>query len=353
MTSYRHYIPILKCKGGDLWALEHLKDASKEKVTPLIEPMPPKSGASAQDKVADAATKIGRKWASRPFFADLVWLENADPLANGKHVATEFFEKCSAKELKPIPVTSPDRKPIFQEAVFGAADPYGLMLRLLPRHFNDETALARAIDATMTRSGLRPQNIDLLIDFQAVSGQASGLLPQLIRAAIMVLPHSGEWRSLSVAASSFPATLSGFRQNDWNPQPRTEWIAWRSVVTGKTQPKRLPTYSDYCVGDPSIPFEQRYSYAVNLRYAADDNFFVWRGMMASRHERGNSQIYDICADLVGRHEYSGSTFSMGDQQIRHRAASLGSPGGPGDWRKWATSHYLELVVAQLASLPGV
>lgn len=198
--------------------------------------------------------------------------------------------------------------------------------------------------------GIGRADADLVLDFGSVVGVAPAILTQMERAALTGLQNLAAWRSLTVAAGSFPPDLSQLNQGQWNRLRRIAWRAWRAVVTGTHLP-RLSSFADYAVGDPALPYTGIANFAANLRYSAGDEFFVWRGHSVSHHQQGYAQMFAICANLVAQPEYAGAAFSQGDAEIQQRAATVGSPGNPELWRRWATNHYLELVVSQVASLP--
>ncbi len=355
MIAYKHYLPILKCKTGDLWSLRNLKQGSAAWITPLIEMVPPSENKTELQKLQQAVNALEKSWGTvRPLFADLLWRQNALTLPNGNHVVIEFFNMARAVPLRVTPVTSPDRDQAYQQAVRQVLqqDARGLALRLPMRLFGNLDTLSNALDALLRFMGLEQKNqVDLIVDFESVVGMPAGILGQMMRAALSVIPDLAAWRTLAVASGSFPVNLQLLSQGTWNRIIRTEWVAWRSLVTGTNPPHRLPTYSDYAIGDPALPFSGPAKFGANLRYSVGDEFFVWRGYPIGSHPLGNGQMFGICSDLVTRPEYAGPNFSEADFVIQQKSATIGSPGAPGPWRQWGTNHYFELVVSQLASLP--
>ena len=352
MFSHKHYVPVLKCKGGDLWSLANIKVESKPHITPVIEMVPPSEKATEVEQLRKSVASVQNRWGSRPFFADLLWRKDI-PVTPTGHIVDVFHDFARARGLAAIPVTSPDRSPSYQSAVRRAvaSDGRGIAIRLTPRHLGNSQKSAQVLAAMTTLFGVEPSKMDLLLDFGHIAAVPADLVPTLMTSAVASIPTLPSWRTLTVISGSFPASVSSLNQGIWNILPRVEWIGWREAFIDSHLSSRLPSYGDYTVGDPGLPFSGFAQYSVNFRYSHADTFFVWRGHTAATHPRGNSQIFDICADLVARPEYAGPQFSEGDRQVDMKATTVGSTGNAQSWRMWATNHYLELVVSQIANLP--
>ncbi len=354
MFGYKHYVPILKGKKGDFWSLQHAKSLTGDVVTPLIEVVPPTAKSTEAKHLTQTAQMLAGSRQHRRSFVDLKWRDNAPFVSPGSHVVDHFFAETRSRSTPAIPVTSLLRSPAFQTAVqrVVAIDQRGMALRLELDRMELGASELSAIDRLLTFMHIVPTDADLILDFGSVFTTPSALLAQNARSAMLLLPHLTAWRTLTVAAGSFPESVTVLPQATWSKLPRKEWTAWLSVVTGGTRPPRLPTYSDYAIGHPNLPFTGQANISVNLRYSFDDQFFVWRGFATTSHPLGHGQIIDICKDLVARSEFAGPNFSQGDQEIQARATTPGSTGGPQQWRQWATNHYLELVASQLATVPS-
>jgi hypothetical protein len=354
MFGHRHYVPILKGKLNDITAVRNLKPATKESLTPLIEVVPPTETSNDRDRIKKTINLLYQAWGDRPFFADLVWRQDAPAVETGVHVVDEFFVKARRKQMRAIPVTALDRNPAFQQAVdrIVRAQGEGLAVRLSPTFFDGASTAPRALEALLRLTGLAPSQVDLVLDFREIGNLGTAMVSHATRAWIDMLPNVQDWRTLTVAGSSFPATLSDLPRAAWTTRQRNEWIAWLSVVTGATKPARLPSYGDYAASDPSLPYQKQAPRVANMRYSTNAEFVVYHGEKIDT-PTGGTQIYRICADVVARPDFPGATFSQGDREIQERATSSSCPpGDPNKWRGWGTNHYLELVAAQIASLPA-
>jgi hypothetical protein len=360
--AHKHYVPILKGKRGDFWALENLKDTSRSRLTPLIEMMPPADAGAIPAQTKLLAKAIRRAWGASPVLVDMLWVAGAAPSSPKKHAVAQFADEARKLGLAHVPVTGLSRGGPFQAAIAGVAatDGAGVAIRLAPNEFGGEelcdvaTALEHALDQLLGSLEVERSDVDLIVDFRSVYGVAQHLLRPAYEAVLEALPSISDWRSLIVAAGSFPEDIAPFSQDQWNGLPRCAWLTWRGLVTGKkAHAHRRPAYGDYGIRHPNLPYQGFPNFAANLRYSAGDKFFVWRGRAVKTHPLGNRQMHNICADLVARPEFSGKLFSAGDAQIEAAAKPASSPGNPESWGKWATNHYLELVCDQIANCPGL
>jgi len=320
----------------------------------MIEVVPPSAKRDVNKQVIVTASTIARCWPARRILVDFHFIQGFITKESGATPIDEFFDNARKEKIDAIPVTSPGNGKAYHAAVRRVLelDNRGLAMRVGPDVSLDEGRRVKAIDILLTHLGASADVVDLVLDFGTIRGLHTNLLSHSMHTAIASLPHLSEWRSLTVAGSSFPKNLGEIQQGEWTYIERSEWLAWRALAGLKPKIARLPWHGDYSVGSPDLPFTGMANLPASLRYSVGDDFLVWRGYSLKTHARGYLQICDICADLSGRSDFAGASFSPGDSEIRARAAMSGSPGGPSQWRAWATNHYIELVVSQLANLPS-
>jgi len=350
VLNHKHYVPVLKGKAGDFWAIQNLKQDTRGRVTPLIEVVPPSAKMSEEDRLDGTARCISTHWPDEPCFVDLIWRDNS-PMLHHEHVVDFFFRRARSRALHAVPVTALARSPAYQQAVARVVeqDGKGMAIRLGVSFVDDLATAGRLLDALLGVTKTNHEHVDMIIEAGSVTATPAAMLRTTWREAIDVLPHLERWRSVTVLAGSFPASLAGLPQATWSTIRRREWDAWSDLV-GSQSLARKPTYADYVIGDPIVPFSGQAAIAANLRYSTPSDFLVWRGYAVNNHPLGFGQIHTICADLVRRDEFSGADFSRGDFEIQQRAANQDSPGNAQQWRQWATNHYIELVSSQVANL---
>jgi hypothetical protein len=345
--DHKHYVPILKGKRAEFSALGFLM--SKGGITPLIEVVPSVGAEQTPRRMAAAQWPV-----NQPYFMDVFFLDDPDDTvtpAPPTHPVRLCFAEVIAQGQIAVPVTGFSRSPGYQNAIQQviAEQGNGFVLRLTTEDFEDVEALEVGLDVIPNYFNVDRAQIDLLLDIESVANSSTGTVAQMHRANIDLIPNLGEWRTLTVASSAFPLGLAPLERNQWNPAPRFDWRGWRALTTASKRPSRLPAYSDYAIAHPALPPEGIATILAQLRYTTTDSWLIWKGRNAITD--GFDQFFAICADIVNRPEYRGAGFSWGDAEIAQRASNVGSSGNAQTWRQIGTSHHLETVLDQIASLP--
>lgn len=348
MFDHKHYVPIIKSKAGEMWTLRHMNAPAKSMTTPLMEMLEHKT-LSVEDHVGNTCESLVSAWGvSDPIFIDTLYLgtEGSSGASNFAHV----FTAARANGIKAIPVTSIARSPAYQQAVQQAIglDGHGVAIRLASRDFIDPQALNAALAGLARLFNLKRGSIDLILDYGART--ESPELVQLSRLHLALVPQIQQWRTLTLAAGSFPGSLLSMAVNTWNQQSREEWIAWITTLTKGKLPDRLPSHGDYAVRDPGAPSTFG-TPSANLRYTCTDYWLVRRGRLVK--QGGSTDMVNICRSLVARPEFSGATFSAGDGEIHRIATTQGSTGNAQQWIQWCMSHHFEYVADQIRNHPGL
>jgi hypothetical protein len=337
--DHKHYVPIIKSKSGELWTLSQLGDTAKRHTTPLLEVLAHKK-LTLPVHAGRVCESVATGWGVNDrLFIDTVYL--------GTQSATtfdHFFAAARRLGVQGIPVTSVGRSQPFQHAVQRTAttDGRGVAIRLGVRDFVDPDTLRASLSALLGLLGLRPPKVDIIIDYGQRTDEAE--LIQLSRLHLQDLPQITHWRSLTIAAGSFPSSLMAFAQNQWHQIPRSEWRAWIATLTRRTPPPRLPAFGDYGIRDPGAPADFG-TPSANLRYASDDYWIVRRGRLVKN--AGASEMPGMCRSLLERPEWCLPPFSAGDHEIARIAASQDSTGNATQWVQWCMSHHFEFVVDQI------
>ncbi len=335
--SYAHkrYFPILKTKAGERWAIDHLPAATKTRLTPVFEIHAHKT-KSHDEHVAVLCDDLLSAWGNdRLFYLDTVWLH---PSAGSATVITSVFELARKCGLKAIPVARLSYSTATRQAIqkIVAKDKLGYMLRLDSDEFSDATRIESLVNAIAGRDVA-----DLMLDYQSSGMDLPTDLP--------MIQHIKVWRRLIAAAGSFPKSFTGYAQGRWHRIRRDDFGSWEDGIT-KHKLVRKPAFADFTVRDPGAPAEFG-APSVNLRYARNN---VWLFRIGGKVNAGHSaQMHAVCADLVGRPQFSGSVFSSGDTAIWDTASGLSGPGNSPQWVQWSVNHHLEFTVQQIAAHPSI
>lgn len=339
------YVPVLKLKLGEMWALNRLKDSTKSKVIPLFDILPHRT-KTIREHADDQAKRLSRAWGPRPFFLDTQHVGTQSASAARDHESV--FRAMQSRGCEAVAVTSLTRSPQFQQAVKNAVQSTdaGILIRLSISDFSDVSQLAAALAGLVRFMTLQRSDVDIMIDYCAVD--SPDIVTQLMRSHINCLPNPNDWRSLTVVAGCFPPSIKSLGGGRWHRIRRAEWAGWCAGLSGPSPLARRPFYGDYGIRDPGVPPEFGMASA-NLRYTVDGDYLVQIGSLLKNG--GAQEMHAMCQSLIRRTEYRGPTFSAGDAAIAVTATSSDSSGGPQQWVQWCMNHHFESVVEELVQLP--
>jgi hypothetical protein len=332
----KHYVPVLKTKQGERWALSNLDTARRQFITPLIEihaheTLPPTAQAAA---ICEA---LAAEWGTdAQLFLDTRWLhpEGGDPALIAGALASAREQSLAAIPVATVQYGQNSREQLSADL---EEDSLGCMIRIRPVDLQEPDAIL-GLAASL---GLELADADLLLDYRSAA-------PNL-NFDINRIPDLLSWRTVTVASGSFPRSLGNHPLDEWFTLPRIEWQSWiQAFTTGGL--KRMPSYGDYTTRDTGAPASGGKP-SVNIRYTRDED---WLCRMGGRLEDGAApQMKQFCTLLINHQSYSGQAFSAGDAQFYDKSLPGTGTGGAGDWAKWPISHHLAYAADQIAALPAV
>jgi hypothetical protein len=367
MFGPRHYVPILRWKQAERFALQFLREEDRKNITPLIEITPrvfdaPEKG-KRQDKkpdpgevLEDQAKKLLESWGNAPFLLDLGLVDaSATPVGGVRHPLAHIAETARNFRLSMIPVTALGRRDEYQTAVSDIVkqDGRGTCLRLFPREVLQPT-FAKKVKSFLRRFELDESKVDLLLDYQTFAHDNPDLRSLLGR-----VPDLRAWRSLTFASGAFPMDLQRFPKG-WTRVVREDWLSWKAQFFDETSVHSRTSFSDYTIqwGQYKEPVEYC-NPSVSVRYTLEKEWLVLRGEAPGRKptsketERrpGLEQWYGHAQLLCENAEaFYGEHYSWGDNYIFEKSLRKGKPGGYETWLRAGINHHMTVVSRQLASL---
>ncbi len=155
-------------------------------------------------------------------------------------------------------------------------------------------------------------------------------------AAISVQADRG-WRSVSLAAASFPPSLKDYGEGTYR-FPRLEWEAWRTLAGD-----RPLGFADYGMRDAAPPVEGGVSPIPNLRYTDGDEWLVLKAKAA------NNDLYsELARELTYSSAWQGGSHCAGCAAIERCAH--GDKGRTAEQAiQFGMTHHLTCVTQQLAN----
>ena len=363
------YIPILKAKSGELSALSVLKSPVGS-VVPLLE-IPRAKWDFVEGEPAETPKElldrvipmIEKNWASNQFFLDAYDDQLISGGGEGEDGKTEvklvdtLVESLKDKTLEFIPVISFSYSLAYNKAIveaFASLD-RGFCLRVA--YSPDEVVTKADYDTFLEDVGLKPEDIDLIVDFGSVYKDGGEAVYLAYRMILAETPYVEEWRNIAISSSSFPKTVGGIMaKNSELLLPRGEWQGWSKLAKTKKL-ARLPIYSDYSVAHPEVfdDIDPRYmKIAGSIRYSTPEDWFLLKGeALTGAGAKGYSQFHELSQKIIDSKHYHGEDMSWGDEFIKSCANpdENGKPKGSlAQWRQVGNSQHIDLTIQQLAKL---
>lgn len=373
MIEITDYVPVLSGKTAEYAALGVLDRRVRARVRPLLEIAP-----IAIDPQTDQASKtldahldrdvdqLRRHWAAQQLS---MFDEPADPPSvlydvrnvegrrtqSGEHPIARLHARLAAIAVRGTPVTTLGKDSEHLAAVAAVAHEGGVCIRLDRNQWADPDHLAAESVALLTELGIEPSNVDVVIDLGQLRPEDASSALLLARGALRAMPAVHEWRSVVVAASSFPSTVSdAVELHDAVVIRRAEWEMYERLASEIELLPRMPTFADYGIegaaglnGGVAPTFVGKWISA-SIRYTGIGGWFVVRGGRLA--DEGHDQYHKLAAQVIDSAHWQSEGFSWGDQYIGRCARHEVAPGTPQLWRQVAVSHHITTVVKDLSTL---
>ncbi len=349
-----HYVPVLKVKQGEKTALRLVAADLKPRIVPLLEIVERKQDrAPTVEKHLDVAFK---DLAGSVRAYSRCFLDTREIASDGASAAAAVFQRATEEGILFTPVTGISRSADVAAAL--GHPERGVALRLTREEFELGGLTERLWDF-MAQHGLLPEQTDLIVDLGPVGELIAEGIGALSMGFLADVPTPGGWRTLTIAACSFPESMGGVTRHSHLLAERSEWCAWREgLYLRRYELPRLPTFSDGAIQHPSgvEGFNPRtMSVSAAIRYALPDAWLLIKG--ESTKSTLPTQQFPRLARLLSQgalaQYFAGAGHCAGCESIH--AAANGSPGlgSAAVWRRLGTIHHLTRVVEDLAALPGI
>jgi hypothetical protein len=356
MFKQDHYVPILKCKKGELDALKGLPGEIFERFTPLLEiALPdridtddtsPGELTSCFQKIAEDINKSCKAF---PFFFDTWQIEDGLQADTGEHPVVWFQKKFNDLGMKAIPIVGIDRS---QEYLSAFAEACKISNEVCIRmEVADFPLSPEEIPSLLGRCKVPFSKTHLIFDYEFINDSHYKLVRLAIDSLPQTLRNLDEYASYTIAGSSFPESMATVNQGV-NFVPRIEWALYKEIIASPKHEGRKPTFGDYAINyvRPLEDFDPTTMTAsANIRYTVEDDWMIVKGRSL---KKGFEQFYDLAGIVIQQKQYCGPGYSEGDAMIDACAKRASSTGSQTTWRKIGTSHHITFVVRQIASSFG-
>lgn len=352
MFDHKQYVPILRWKQAERYALRDLDDEARKGITPLVQLVPEsiatrKRTPSLRRTLGKVAADMRECWGTRPLLVDL---RHVDPAlcVETEHALVYLAHQARANSVSLVPATGLRRDTAYQRAVrqVAADDGRGICLRLL-RNDLANPSLRSEVLRLLRQFSLEPQQVDVVLDIECHDSS----YPDFASLSSLV-PEIRRWRSFAVASGAFPPDLTQWRQPGTYRVPRQDWLSWLGETELVENQPRRPAFSDYGIYHPTYKPPPGFpNFSASIRYTCDDEWLILRGEGVRNEGGAGFAQYPANAELLcGMPEFRGAAFSAGDAHIAHEVGNYAHPGRASDWLQAGFSHHMTFVVRQIANL---
>ncbi len=353
MPTYK-YTPLLRWKAGEREALAQISPAAKANVEPLIL-LGSEQYAATKSPPKKAPKRIPKKApppAHEAFVQQLVetWGTDGSVLLDASalietgsgHHLDRIAQDARKAGLQLMPATMLAVDPKYQAAVrrMVSTDHRGAALRV-------KLADLAAAPTWLVSWMLSPAETDLIIDLGNSVGDVAALGVPVLD-AFATLHQGASWRSVTLAGSSIPQMLSGFKIGA-TTLARSELTLWRKLVAHGL-PYRID-FGDYATVAPdALTIDVPGSFPINVKYTLKDDFFIRHGVRTAglggieRHIQFRDHAKSIHR-LATRGKLADC---WGDGQIDRIATDPStSAGSPAKWVAYSVNRHIEITRAHL------
>jgi hypothetical protein len=361
MMKPTHYYPILKAKAGEIDALSRVKPERMGFLTPILEVPPPgykrvkKAEGVGKEAVrrtlAEHVQNVTRTLLSRlavgpRLFLDGHFLRREGLMPDGSPPLAYIVRTLAEAGLRAGVVVRShgrDRDITALEDLIGERQ-CEVCLRLGDADY-DPSAVQRNAEATTEALGLREHEVELLLDFGAISEdrvRSTCITAEAICRAV----RSGSWKTVVAAATSYDRWPAGVGIGEPAALPRWERTVFEAAMRGAGD-RRLQ-YGDFGVSGYQMVAPSDYATAgVKLRYTTTEHYLLYyAGQLTDVGGEGFRSI----ASRVVRNPAFTPKLSWGDEFLEECVKPGADTGGTATWAAVGTSHHVSILLRDLGLL---
>lgn len=355
MTSAPVYVPIIKGKLNDLRAVGALSSGVREIIKPLIETMPVnREKNTTEEHVFKFCDYIRKHVPLGEVFVDFFGLFPDESVEDGTNAIIYGYRLLKSLGRTVTPVYGLERNDDLWEELgklamaFGKGFTFRLRRDDLADYLIDETW--GAILERTAQMGLRPQDVDILLDFADLSDTTVSEITDIAYSFLWHNQRIRDFRSVIVAGSSALKTVTDVGKDDQKEVLRTELHLWSELWRDMPDDFK-PVYGDYGVIHPDFSDLGPNKYMnAKIRYTAGDKILYFRGHGLLHPEKDYVQYHGLASLVRSDTRFRGRGYSFGDAYLDNCAQRQSTHGSPATWVKADMNHHLTYVALQVGRL---
>jgi len=341
------YTPILRWKTGEKTCLENLAPDVSSKIIPFVEVSPPTDSSTdeaAEKKLSKLISSFNTSWENKPFYLYLSndWYTGADSPSDISDIYEDLFR--SVNHPKAIPAFDITDE-INISNISNLTTTNGVCLRICGNNFE---LLKQSLKSYVDSSWITPQSTDLLIDLKYI-GEEIYPKKTVLTTAISDIPNIGDYRRIIIASCSFPKDVSLLRSGVVNEFKRYETMIHEISLDLQSKFAFNYVYADYgSMNLSEITFAPYMAPNFKIKYSTSDKYLIVKGLSLKKGGLELSNVATSCKLLVKHPQFSGKSFSYGDNIIAATANGTNAKSGNlTNWVGYSFNHHITLIVSLL------
>ncbi len=348
------YLPILKWKQAERFALKDLKPEQKRNVNPVIQLV-----EKIRYKINPDGTRVAYLVPKREILKDAfdnindlfdfskIYLDprplfslNTNEIVKGmSNAQTSLF----GNHIVPV-LHIEDFSVRYEEQALAFFAQQGVCLRVFREELDDISF--EEIDIQLKKIGLIRNQVDFVIDYKITDEHCLDSLIAKIGTDVKI----DEWRSIYFSSGSFRKNLVGLKPGN-HDEIRSDWLLWKSLFN-KTVKLRPLGFSDYTIQHPIYEPVNSPNTSYSVRYADKEKWIIMKGQ--ARNAKNNAddlQYYAHALMLVNSDSFCGEKCCNGDTYILNLSKNSNQKrGNPATWLKVGINHHISLTLQQIENL---
>lgn len=347
------YSPIVKGKLNDIKALGMISSAARALTKPVIEAMPLPKGDDIDKHLYKLAHYLVKHVPLGEVYLDFYGLLPGQRVADGRDATVAGFQLLKALGRTVTPVYGFGRDDsLWRHLVpIVESNAQGFCFRVDVDDLDDmaEDTWAHILERG-AELGLRPNQIDLMIDLRDVTKFDLDELQGIVDDFFAINPNLRGFRSVILAGSSALKTVAEIPKDGVGHVARRELALW-SRVQREIVPDLPLVFGDYGVIHPEFS-DQGPNKNVNakIRYTDRGRIIYFRGHGLLRPVKDFAQYRALAAQVRESSAYLGPQFSYGDSYIDAVADSNTTAGNLSTWVLADVNHHLEYTTMQMSKV---
>ena len=340
------YLASLSARGGSIEAVERLSPLARSRIGLLFDlpHLALKDGKRIEDELekrADCIARVARVGCHT--FVDAHDYPLEIRTASGQQPIAYLVEALRKRGSNVIPVTGTvtDRGDDYVRTIRNVVGTrgQGVCVRIARDELEDPAYLRAELSTALDLIGISPDQVDLVLNFAFIGTDRPEKMRAIALEALEVIQRTGQFRNVALSGTSIPAQLGKRTQGEILRFRRIEYDTWIGVSRLVANEMALAFGDHGIVEIHHAPPGKRVNVPSRIRYTTE------REHVIRRAPRG--EYSKICRELIASKDFSGGSYSVGDQRLARAAVSLSSKFAPGKAVAHDMNHHLEFVSAQV------